>query len=71
MYVGSTPTLYHYIVFINRKEGVRMTNQERIEKYKKEYCTRCKNNNKNDCEIRIFKNNNIVCTKCVYYERQD
>ena len=48
-----------------------MTNQERIEKYKKEYCTRCKNNNKNDCEIRIFKNDNIVYTKCVYYERQD
>lgn len=48
-----------------------MTNQERIEKYKKEHCSKCKNKNKFDCEIRIFKNNDIVCTKCVYYERQN
>lgn len=48
-----------------------MTNQERMEKYKKEYCAKCKNKAKFGCEIRIFKNNNKVCTKCVYYERQD
>lgn len=48
-----------------------MTNQERIEKYIKEYCSRCKNRDKYDCEIKIFKYNNVVCTKCVYYERKD
>lgn len=48
-----------------------MTNQERIEKYKKEYCSKCKNKDKFDCEIRVFTNNDIVFTKCVYYERQD
>lgn len=59
-------------MFINkRKEGVHMTNQERIEKYKKEHCSKCKNKDKFDCEIRVFKNNDIVCTKCVYYERQN
>ena len=53
------------------KGDVHMTNQERIEKYKKEHCSKCKNKDKFDCEIRIFKNNDIVCTKCVYYERED
>lgn len=24
-----------------------------------------------DCEIRVFKNNDTICTKCVYYERED
>lgn len=48
-----------------------MTNQEGIEKYKKEYCTRCKNKNKNDCEIRVFANCEAVCTKCVYYEQEN
>ena len=48
-----------------------MTNQERIEKYKKEHCSKCKNKEKFDCEIRVFKNNDIICTKCVYHERQD
>lgn len=41
-----------------------MTNQERIEKYKKSIV-------QFDCEIRIFKNNDTICTKCVYYERQN
>ncbi len=48
-----------------------MTNQERIEKYIKEHCQRCKNKTKFDCEIKVFKNDNTVCTKCVYYERED
>ena len=47
-----------------------MTNQERIEKYIKEHCQRCKNKTKFDCEIKVFKNDNTVCTKCVYYERE-
>ena len=63
--------LTYFVVFINRKGDVHMTNQERIKKYKKEHCSRCKNKDKFDCEIRVFKNNDIVCTKCVYYERQD
>ena len=58
-------------VYERKEEGVHMTNQERIEKYKKEHCSKCKNKDKFDCEIRVFKNNDIVCTKCVYYERQD
>ena len=48
-----------------------MTNQERIEKYIKEHCSKCKNKEKYDCEIRVFKNNDIICTKCVYYEREN
>ncbi len=48
-----------------------MTNQERIQKYIKEHCSKCKNKNKFDCEIRVFKLANIVCTKCVNYERKE
>ena len=48
-----------------------MTNQKRIEKYIKEHCEHCKNKEKFDCEIRIFKNNGILCTKCIYYERKN
>lgn len=48
-----------------------MNNQERIQKYVQEHCPNCKNKEKFDCEIRVFKNDNIVCTKCVYYEQQN
>lgn len=47
-----------------------MTNQERIQKYIKEHCNKCKNKNKFGCEIRVFQNANTVCTKCINYERQ-
>lgn len=47
-----------------------MTNQERIERYKKEYCSKCKNKDKFDCEIRILKNDDKICAKCVYYEQE-
>lgn len=47
-----------------------MTNQERIDKYTKENCSNCKNRNKEDCAIRIFKEGKIITTKCVYYERE-
>jgi formylmethanofuran dehydrogenase subunit E len=50
---------------------VHMTNQERIKKYKEEHCSRCKNKTKNDCEIRVFQNGDVICTKCVYYEREN
>ena len=48
-----------------------MTNQERIQKYIKEHCNKCKNKNKFDCEIRVFQNSNTLCTKCVNYERKE
>lgn len=46
-----------------------MTNKERYEKYIEENCKDCKNKNKDLCEIRISQYNDIVTTKCVYYER--
>lgn len=46
-----------------------MTNQQRYEKYIKEHCKNCKNNKTNLCDIRISIINNIVQTKCSYYER--
>lgn len=46
-----------------------MTEKEREQKYKQEYCTRCKNKDKNDCEIRVFRVQDVICTKCVNYER--
>lgn len=45
-----------------------MTNKERFEKYKKEYCSKCKNKTTDLCEIRIFAINNIVYTKCAFFE---
>lgn len=46
-----------------------MTDAERYQKYVKEYCSNCKNNNKDLCEIRIFTINGVTTTKCVYYEK--
>lgn len=48
-----------------------MKNQERLSKYIKENCSRCKNKNGNDCEIRIFKNEDTIYTKCANYEKGD
>lgn len=48
-----------------------MTNQERYKKYIKENCKECKNKNKDLCEIRILQYNDIIITKCAYYERED
>lgn len=42
-----------------------------IKQFKEENCSKCKNRKKFECDIRVFKNNDIVCTKCVYYERED
>ena len=47
-----------------------MTNQERIQEYIKINCSNCKNKNKQDCEIRVFRNENVICTKCIAYERE-
>lgn len=48
-----------------------MTNEERYEKYVKENCKNCKNKDKDLCEIRISSLNDVVITKCAYYERED
>lgn len=47
-----------------------MTNQERIEKYKKENCENCKNRKENLCDIRIFNFNEVITTRCLNYEKQ-
>ena len=47
-----------------------MTNKERYEKYVEEHCSNCKHKDENLCEIRISAFDNVVTTKCVYYESQ-
>ena len=47
-----------------------MTNSERYEKYIKEHCKNCKNKKSDLCDIRISIINNIVQTKCMFYERE-
>lgn len=46
-----------------------MMNEERYQKYIDTQCVDCKNKNKDLCDIRICVFNNIVYTKCGYYER--
>lgn len=46
-----------------------MTTKQRLEKYIQEQCKNCKNRKGQECEIRTFECNNIICTKCVRYER--
>lgn len=46
-----------------------MTNNERVEKYIKEYCSNCKHRKEDLCEIRISVLNDVVITKCAYYEK--
>ena len=48
-----------------------MTNQERIQKYIKTQCKNCKNKDTNLCEIRVFDADNVITTRCVYYEREN
>lgn len=47
-----------------------MTNETRYKKYIKEHCKKCKNKETNLCDIRIFVIDNIVYTKCGYYEKE-
>ena len=47
-----------------------MTNKERLEKYKKEHCCKCKNKDKDLCDIRVFAVDKIIYTKCGFYERE-
>lgn len=48
-----------------------MTNAERYKKYKEEHCKNCKHKEEYLCDIRIFVFNDIITTKCGYYERED
>lgn len=48
-----------------------MNDQERAEKYKKENCSRCKNRKEFECDIRVFQSKDVICTKCINYERED
>ena len=50
-----------------------MTNEERYQKYIEEHCKNCKHRRKEEylCEIRISALNDVVITKCAYYERKD
>ena len=48
-----------------------MTNKERLEKYKEEYCSKCKNRDKELCDIRVFTIDKTIYTKCGFYERKD
>ena len=47
-----------------------MSNEERYKKYIKEHCKNCKNNKTNLCDIRISAIDNIIRTKCFYYEKE-
>ena len=46
-----------------------MSNIERIQKYIKEYCSNCKNKDTDLCDIRVLRAQDIIYTKCCYYER--
>ena len=48
-----------------------MTNEERLKKYVEENCKNCKNKNKDLCNIKIAVINDIVKTKCNFYEREE
>lgn len=58
-------------LIIYKEEGVHINNQERVEKYKKENCSRCKNRKEFECDIRVFQSEDAICTKCINYERED
>lgn len=47
-----------------------MTDKDRYDKYIKEHCVNCKNKDTMLCEIRIMDYNDIITTKCVYYENE-
>lgn len=48
-----------------------MTNEERFKKYVQENCKNCKNRTTDLCDIRISVLDNIVKTKCEYYEKEN
>ena len=46
-----------------------MNDYNRFQKYIEEHCSTCKNKEKFDCEIKVYKKGNTIVTKCEYYER--
>ena len=46
-----------------------MDNYERFKKYIETQCVNCKNRDTNLCEIRISVIDNIINTKCAYFEK--
>lgn len=58
-------------IFVLQKRGNLMTNEKRFEKYIKEHCKNCKNRKTNLCDIRIAAIENVIRTKCDYYEREN
>lgn len=48
-----------------------MTNSERYQKYIKENCKNCKNRKGNLCDIRISVRNDLIETKCQFYEKEN
>lgn len=48
-----------------------MTNAERYQKYIDEHCKNCKHRDEDLCDIRISVLDNVVTTKCVFYEKEE
>lgn len=49
-----------------------MTNEKRFADYKKEICVNCKNPKENNlCNVKISTLDDIVLTRCIYYEKKD
>lgn len=46
-----------------------MITEEKLEQFHRNVCQNCKNKGTDLCEIRISIINNIVQTKCAFYER--
>ena len=61
VYVGSSPTLYHCIEFINNKRKEEKTMDKEIEKYKEENCSKCTKNI--DCKIIRRVDGKLTCTE--------
>ena len=47
-----------------------MTNEERFKKYVEEHCKNCDNKKSELCDIRIAVKNDMIETKCMFYERE-
>ena len=47
-----------------------MTNKERYKKYIEEHCSVCKNRDTDLCNIKIWKDKDIIYTRCVYFENE-
>lgn len=41
--------------------------KEIYSEYKNKICSNCDNDNANDCEIRVFRNKDIITARCLNY----